>query len=297
MVTDRIIDVSSEPARLSIRYKQLVIENDGEEQTTIPVEDIATVVVSNPCVSYTHAVFSELAGKGATVVICDGKHLPAAMMIPLVANSTQTERFAIQAVTHIPVRKKLWQQVVKAKIRAQAKLLMDVRGEDMGLMAISRRVSSGDSENMEGTASRRYWPALFNDEAFVRRRDGPDQNRFLNYGYAVLRAITARAICASGLHPSLGLFHHNRYDPFCLADDLMEPYRPIVDRAVVAWMKDHDPFGEVNREVKQALIEPLTGRFVVDGECRTLFDLIGRTTSSLAAVYEGKRTSLALPEL
>jgi hypothetical protein len=169
-------------------------------------------------------------------IVSNEKHLPAAMLLPLSTHSTQTERFARQAAVSLPTRKRAWQQIVQAKLRAQARLLEETTGADQGLHVMAGRVRSGDPDNLEAQAARVYWPALFgkeaSGEAFRRDPEGEGINVHLNYGYAVLRAIVARALCASGLHPSLGVHHHNRYDTFCLADDLMEPFRPLVDRVV-----------------------------------------------------------------
>jgi CRISPR-associated protein Cas1 len=194
------------------------------------------------------------------------------------------------------VRKRLWRQIVRAKIMAQAALLVELRGRDFGLGVLARHVRSGDPANIEARAARRYWPAVFADLNFRRQRDNEDQNVLLNYGYAVLRAIVARAISAAGLHPSLGIHHHNRYDAFCLADDLMEPFRPAVDHAVADYMATHDaPYG-LEPGAKQHIITELTGRYSMGGELRTLFDVAARMAGSLADVFLGTGKGLDLPD-
>lgn len=295
-MTDRIVDISEEPARLSVRYANLVVEMEEDEPVTVPFADLAVLVVSHPQVSLTHAVLSGLADAGGVFVACDGKRLPVGMLLPLVGHFTQAERFEQQASVSLPTRKRLWQQIVRAKLRAQACLLSEVCGSDHGVSALIPRVRSGDPDNIEGQASRRYWPALFAGEAFCRDRFGPPPNPHLNYGYAVLRAVVARAVCAAGLHPSLGLHHHNRYDAFRLADDLMEPFRPIVDRAVVNLIRRHGPNAPLDRNTKAEILAALSRRMPLNGEWRTLFDVTARTASSLAAVFEGKRNDLLLPE-
>lgn len=295
-MTDRTIDISDEPARLSVRNSLLVIQSDAGE-ATVPLAEIAVLVVSHPAVTFTHAVLAGLAAAGAGFVACDGRHMPAAMLLPLEGHSTQGERFALQAQVSLPTHKRLWRDIVRAKVRAQGRALADLRGSDLGLLEMARRVPSGDAANIEAQASQRYWRSLFGDPKFRRDREAADQNRLLNYGYAVLRAIVARAICAAGLHPSLGLHHHNRYDAFRLADDLMEPFRPVVDRAVARFCDEHGADAPLDKEAKKALIEALTGRFAVEGESRTLFDIASRAAASLAAVYAGDRKSLALPEV
>lgn len=295
-MTDRIIDLSEEPARLSVRYTNLVIEREAAEPVTVPLEELAVLVVSHPQVSMTHAVLSGLAASGGVFVTCDDKHLPAGMLLPLAGHFIQAERFEQQAVAPMPTRKRLWQQVIRAKLLAQAHLLSELGGGDRGITALVPRVRSGDPDNIEAEASRRYWPALFTSGYFRRDRFGLPPNQLLNYGYAVLRAIVARAICASGLHPSLGLHHHNRYDAFRLADDLMEPFRPLVDRTVVNLTHQRGMNIPLDKQAKAEILKALSGRLPLEGEWRTLFDVASRTASSLVAVFAGERRDLLLPE-
>ncbi len=297
MTNNRILDISESPVRLSVRYDQLVIENEKKHKSTAPLADIAALVVSNPQVSYTQAVLTGLARNGAVLVACDEKRMPAVMALPLLGNYVQAERFALQAEAAAPLKKRAWQQIVNAKICAQARTLKELYGNDRGISELARKVKSGDTANMEARASKRYWPALFDDTSFRRDRQREDQNKNLNYGYAVLRAIIARAICAAGLHPSLGVHHHNRYDAFCLADDLMEPYRPLVDKAVARWVKDNDPQAKLDKHAKQALLEPLTGKYSMDGEERTLFDAAAKMAGSLVKMFEGKTKQMVIPEV
>ncbi|MGO8817967.1 MAG: type II CRISPR-associated endonuclease Cas1 [Terriglobia bacterium] len=266
------------------------------EVHTVPLEEIAVVVVSHPQVTYSHAVLAGLAAAGGILIACDSKHLPAAMMLPLVTHSTQTERFAAQAKVSLPICKRAWQQIVKAKLEAQAQLLEYRKGADYGMRALAAEVRSGDPENVEARGARIYWRALFGDN-FRRDREAEDLNRLLNYGYAVLRAITARAVCAAGLHPSLGIHHHNRYDAFCLADDVMEPYRPLVDR-VVATLNDRlGPQLPLDRDTKRALLFNLLERYECADETRSLFDWVQQTASSLASVICEESEKLYLPRL
>lgn len=295
-MTERILDLAEEPARLSVRLDQLVIERGEESPVTVPLEELSVMVVSHPAVTFTHAVVAGIASHGGAFVVCDDKHMPVGMILPLQSHHLQAERFARQAGASLPTRKRVWQQLVKAKVRAQGRLLQELGGDDRGLIALSKRVRSGDPDNIESRASRRYWPALFGDSGFRRNRHADDCNRHLNYGYAVLRAIVARAICAAGLHPSLGLHHHNRYDTFALASDLMEPFRPRVDRAVAVYNARVHPYAPLEKEAKTALVQVLTERVPIEGEERTLFDAAARTASSLVQVYAGHRKHLVLPE-
>jgi len=296
-MTDRVIDFSDEPAKLSVRNYLLIVEKNGEEKITIPLNEIAVLVVSHPQVIYTQSVLAGIASAGGTFITCDDKHVPVGMLLPIDAHFSQVERFAKQAQASEPTRKRLWQQLIIAKIEAQGNLLKEIRDDDFGLLEMAKKVKSGDTDNFEGQASRIYWPALFDDRTFTRERYGNDQNRFLNYGYTVLRATVARGICASGLHPSLGIHHHNKYDTFCLASDLMEPFRPIIDKVVVNIVDEYGKDAPVDKETKGALLSVLLGRFPLDGDQRTLFEIVSRTASSLAQVFTGERKDLVLPEI
>ncbi len=284
-MTDRVLDFADSPAYLHVRNQQLVIDRKPHDPVTLPLAEVAVLILAHPQLTCTQSVFSVLLEHGGTVVACDRSHLPIGLMLPTAAHFAQTERFAAQASAGAPRKKRAWQQIVKAKLRAQAAALESLRGHDAGLREFAKRVRSGDPDNVEAQGARRYWPALFEDSTFRRRREAPDANRFLNYGYAVLRAIVARAVCAAGLHPSLGLQHHNRYNAYCLADDLMEPYRPLVDTAVVQLVERVGPDAPLERDTKHTLLEVFTARYRADDEVRTLFDVVTRTTSSLAQVY------------
>jgi len=294
-MTDRILDFSESAAYLRVRNDQLVIERKDQPEVTTPLSEVAALILAHPQATCSQPVLGRLMAHGGAVVVCDGSHLPVGMMLPLGGHSVQTERFAAQAAAPLPMRKGLWKQIVQAKIRAQAALLHDLRGDDHGLTEIARAVQSGDPSNREAVASRRYWPALFDDPTFHRRFDAPDANRLLNYGYAVLRAVVGRAICAAGLHPSLGLHHHNRYNAFCLADDLMEPYRPLVDAAVVEHVGCHGKDAPLDRAGKEALVGAILRRYRADGEVRTLLDICARTAVSLAKHYLKESKGLEYP--
>lgn len=295
---DRIIEIAN-PARLSIRDAQLVIERPQSEQLalpfTTPISEIAVLLLAHPQVTLSQAVLSRIAEAGGSVVTIDGYFLPASMQLPVQAHFLQTERFAKQMQLSLPLRKRLWQQIVRAKIRAQGELLKELHGSDAGLIAMSARVRSDDIGNLEAQAARRYWPLLFADTKFRRGAEGPDQNRHLDYGYTVLRAAVARALCAAGLHPSIGLRHKNRYDAFCLAADVMEPFRPLIDRRVVEWIASHDPAAELDSATKNWLIGATTARYLFEREQRTLFDLLLRTANSLAQCVTGELGEIDIP--
>lgn len=292
----RILDISDGGARLSLRHQQLVIDRQDAATVTVPFAELAVVVLAHPQVSVTQPVLSALAAHGGLLIACDERRLPAGMFVPLKSHHVQTERMTAQAGASLPLRKRLWRQLVRAKIRAQAEVLIDLRGDDAGLIALIPRVHSGDPSNVEAQAARRYWQSLFPGIDFRRDPDASDQNQLLNYGYAVLRAIVARAVCAAGLHPSLGLHHHNRYNPFCLADDLMEPFRPAVDRAVARYVEVVGKTADLDKSARNEILSALAGRCSLQGESRSLFDTATTTANSLVAVFVGERQNLDLPE-
>lgn len=325
-MTEHILDLSDRPVRLSVRHDLLVMDfserqprrsaisplgdpgvardplsglrRRNDDHATLPLAEVAVLVVAHPEVSFTHAVLSGLAHAGGMFIACDEKRMPCAMLLPLATHSTQTERFRVQADVSAPTKKRLWQGIVKNKILAQARLLRERTERDWGLEMLAGTVRSGDPENLEARAARIYWGQLFKEEQDFRRDpDGEGLNPLLNYGYAVLRAIAARAVCAAGLHPSLGIHHHNRYDAFCLADDLMEPFRPIVDRVVVRLNDKRGPNPPLDAESKRLLLEPLLSRFTHQGESRTLFEWLNRAASSLASAFAGGERKVQIPLL
>ncbi len=294
---NRILDIAETPARLKVRFDQLVIDaGSSQKPVTIPLNDLAVLIVSHPQVSYTQAVLSSLADRGGVFITCDDRRLPNGMLIPTQGNHIQSERFLNQSTAKRPLCKQIWKQIIQAKISAQAELLESLFENDFGLRPLIPLVKSGDPQNIEARAARKYWSVVFGSNTFRRDRAALDQNRLLNYGYAVLRAITARAICASGLHPSLGIHHHNKYNPFCLADDLMEPFRVLVDQAVAKHILEYGLDSEFDRNTREQLLASLTGRVELDGHSRTLFDTLSRTTQSLNEIFAGERKKLELPE-
>lgn len=295
-MTKRIIEVSSARCYLKLRHKQLLIEREGEEQGSIPIEDISALIIDHPQTLLTQALLSALLSANVMVVSSDARHQPVGMFLPLDAHTTQTERFRAQINLTQPIRKNLWKQLVQCKVRGQASTLKDISGSDAGLLQLVRKVRSGDPDNIEAQAARRYWNRLFDDSAFRRDRSADDQNRYLNYGYAVLRALASRALCAAGLHPSIGLHHKNRYNSYCLADDLMEPYRPLVDLNV--WQITQQ-FGQnyvLDKKIRRRLIEIIKREVSVDGERFTFQGAVQKSAKSLARVMLGQEKRLSLPE-
>lgn len=295
---NRIFDFSERITSLHVKNQQLAItDSDGIERTT-PLSEIAVVILSGWQINLTKAVLAGLAIAGATLIVCDQSKTPVAMMVSLGDHHLQGRYALEQAHASPALQKRLWKQIVCAKIHAQGKLLKNLFRDDFGLFLMENQVKLGDLTNIEGRAARRYWSKLFAGVDFKRDTDGEDSiNGALNYGYAVLRSLIARAIVGSGLNPALGLFHHNKYNAFCLADDLMEPFRPAVDK--IAW--ELNQFGQLSEgittPVKRALIEQITGRYIIGNRQETIFEASSRITASLAAAFVGTRKDLCLPSI
>ncbi|MFM7203051.1 MAG: type II CRISPR-associated endonuclease Cas1 [Myxococcota bacterium] len=295
---DRILEIGEVGGlALRVNMEQLVIEREGRIQHHVPLEELACLVVSHPHTRYSQPVLSGLARHGAVLVICDERRRPCSMLLPLEGHSLQSERFQAQAQASQPTLKRIWQGLIREKLRNQGRLLHKVRGDDGGLLSMVPRVRSGDPDNLEAQGARRYWSLLQPEPEFKRDPERSGFNALLNYGYAVLRAVVVRACCAAGLHPSLGVHHHNRYNAFCLADDLMEPFRPLVDRAALEVLRTQGAGEELSGAQRAALLRPLTGLVMLDGEQRSLFDGLGRMCSSLVGVFMGERQSLLIPTL
>ena len=290
---DRVIEIANS-VRLSVRDCQLVIVTSEGLETTTPLDELAILLIAHPQVMLTQAVLSRIAMNGGAVVTCDEKFLPASMLLPIQSHFVQAERFAYQASISLPKRKRLWQKIVRAKIRAQGNLLNDLWHHDAGLLPMSRRVCSGDTGNVESRAARIYWPLVFGDPKFRRGGDTGNQNRHLDYGYTVLRAATARALCGAGLHPSIGLRHHNRYDAFSLAADLMEPFRALVDRRVYEWILTNDANAALDRSARGWMLGIMSERYWADGERRRLGDILSHAANNLALAVAGDEDSFVL---
>ena len=282
---ERIIEIADQGAFLSLENHLLKIALKDSRVTTVPLSEIQCLILGNPAVTITGALLAELACKGVMTVVAGSNRLPVSMHLPLEGNYIQNERFRSQISAPLPLQKRLWQSVVKAKIRSQGMLLKQLYGNDYGLLEMSKNVLSGDTENLEGRAAVLYWKKLY-AEPFLRERQNSDNNLLLNYGYAILRAMTARACCGAGLHPTLGINHHNRYNPYCLADDLMEPYRWLVDRKTVQMNPDNmsmeELTGPVRRELLSALLEKVE---TADGNYR-LSDLLQRSAVMVAESFQ-----------
>lgn len=304
------------PAYLSLKLGQMVIrlpdivKNESlpermrqQGEITKPIEDIGIVVLDNKQITITQGLLEALLENNCAVITCDNKSMPVGLMLPLCGNSVQSERFREQIDASIPLKKQLWQQTVKAKIKNQAAILAHCADKETGCMKRwENDVKSGDSDNLEGRAAAYYWKTLFSDfeelKDFTRDRDGIYPNNLLNYGYAILRAVVARALVSSGMLPTLGIHHHNRYNAYCLADDIMEPYRPYVDELVFSIVKENGGKEQgLIRDIKARLLSIPTTEVVISGKRSPLMVGVSQTTASLYRCFCGEIRRIVYPEM
>ena len=290
------------PAYLSVKNSQLVVKRTDpdtrqEVVRTIPIEDIGVVILEDRQIIITNVALDALLQNNCAVITCDEKHMPAGMLLPLEGNTIQSERFANQIEASLPLKKQLWQQTVQAKIRNQASVLKRLSGVEVGCMlAWANDVKSGDSDNLEGRAAAYYWKNIFPSlPGFTRDREGEMPNNLLNYGYAIVRAVVARSLVASGLLPTLGIHHHNRYNAYCLADDIMEPYRPYVDVLVINIMRSGMDYGELTPDLKKQLLGLPVTEVLIGGQRSPLMVAASQTTASLCKCYSGELRKIVYP--
>lgn len=302
----------SNPAYLSLRDAQLVIKlpevekaaNLTEEfkkanELTRPIEDLGVVVLDHKQITITQGALEALLENNCAVITCDSNHMPVGLLLPLVGNTTQNERFRDQLDASQPLRKQLWQQTIQYKIRNQAAVLAQCSDAETKCMQVwANDVRSGDPDNLEARAAVYYWKSLFGHiPGFIRDREGVAPNNLLNYGYAILRAVVARSLVASGLLPTLGIHHHNRYNAYCLADDIMEPYRPYVDRLVVDIIEQYGIDIELSKDIKAELLSISTLDVVIGGKRSPLMVGVSQTTASLYKCFSGELRKIAYPEI
>ena len=302
----------SNPIYLSLRNAQLVlhlpeVENNKtlpeaikkEAERTIPIEDIGVVILDNRRITITSGAMETLLENNCAVITCNQKSMPVGLLLPLCGNTTQNERFRSQLEASLPLRKQLWQQTIKQKILNQEFVLRTNTDKETNCMRVwSNDVRSGDPDNLEARAAAYYWKNLFiNYPNFVRDREGTPPNNLLNYGYAILRAIIARALVGSGLLPTLGIHHHNRYNAYCLADDIMEPYRPYVDQLVLDIIQCNLEISDITRDLKMQLLGIPMLDVVINGKRSPLMIAAQQTTASLAKCFAGECKRISYPEM
>src|SRR5690606_26260691 len=293
------------PAYLSTKNEQLVVTYPDKEQDvrTVPIEDIAVIVMENQQITITNGLLEKLLNRGVAVINCNQQHLPIGMFLPLSGHTEQTERFRNQMNASVPLKKNLWQQTITAKILNQAALLKENGVAVQNMLHWAKSVTSGDTQNNEARAAAYYWQNLFDvpdlpdgKTGFNRQQGGIPPNNLLNYGYAILRGITARAIVSSGMHPTLGIFHRNKYNAYCLADDIMEPYRPFVDLVVKDIVQTEDNIEELTVELKAQLLGVIAIDVMLDGKRSPLMVAMSRTTNSLYECFSGISRKILYPE-
>lgn len=294
----RTVEISSGPVHLSLQNGQMLLSRGGEEMHSIPVEDMGLLVLSHPAITYTHGLLYKLLEFNVATLFCNKRHLPEGLLLPFQDNQLYSERLRCQTEAGKALKKRLWQQVVRAKIRAQSDLLKALHGEDDGIRNFAKKVRSGDPENVEATTAVRYWKALFPETEFRRRREENDINVLLNYGYTIVRAAVARSLTAAGLHPSMGIHHRNKYNPYCLADDMMEPMRPMVDYAAYKLYREHGTLKiQLTKSIKEPLLALLGDPVRLDGKKYPLLESLHLMASSLVDCYAGKRRKVLLPTM
>ena len=300
------------PAYLSVKLSQLEIRLPEVEKSkslpetfkegavkSIPIEDIGVVMLDNKQITITHGALGALLENNVAVITCDDHRMPVGLMLPLAGNTTQSERFRHQIDASLPLKKQLWQQTIQAKILNQSAVLLNQRKMECGNMdAWTKQVRSGDSDNLEARAAAFYWQNLFgNIKGFNRDREGVPPNNLLNYGYAILRAVVARALVGSGLLPTLGIHHHNRYNAYCLADDIMEPYRPYVDKLVAEIVDSGADISQLTTDLKSKLLSIPILDVVINGKRSPLMVGVGQTTASLYKCFSGEQRRIIYPKI
>lgn len=280
---------------MTLKNKQLVVERDGFEIETVPVEDIGVLILDNREITASQALLSACFEANVAVIVCDYRHMPSGIFMPLEGNNLHSKTLAGQISADEPSKKRLWQNIISAKIRAQAKTLALAEINTSHLLALSKSVKSGDPENIEAQAARHYWQRLFGPD-FRRDADAPGINTLLNYGYAIMRAAVARSIVGAGLHPALGIHHRNQYNAFALADDMMEPFRPSVDYIVRAITKEISSTPELTPSMKREIIKTLGMECVIGGRTMPLIPALNLYAASVRKTLLGESRDAEIPE-
>lgn len=261
----------------------------------MPVEDLGLLMLDHFQITISHQLIQHLMGNNVVMISCDDFHLPHGMMLPLYGNSTYSQRIKYQIEASEPLKKQLWKQTVECKIENQIAVLERLGNYAEPMYEYLKNVKSGDTTNMEGIAAQHYWKYLISPD-FLRERFGNSPNQFFNFGYSVLRSIVARALVETGLLPALGIFHRNKYNPYCLADDMMEPYRPFVDFLVMKWLENNPKSEDLTKEAKAYLLQMATRDVRLDGQVRPLLVAVKHTMSSLYKCYLGEKRLILYPE-
>lgn len=286
------------PAHLKLKDKQLKIVDPPTQMIkgSVPIEDLGLLMLDHYQITLTHQLLQELMKNNVVVISCDEKHLPSGAMLPFNGNTQYSERVKVQIQVSEPLKKQLWKQTIESKIKNQAKVLEHLGKYADPMYEYLKEVKSGDTTNMEGIAAQHYWKYLI-DYNFLRDRFGEYPNQFFNFGYGVLLSIVARALVDTGLLLVLGIFHRNKYNPYCLASDIMEPYRPIVDLLVMEWLTTHSEVEVLNKESKAHILQMATRDVQIEKSVHPLIVAVKNTASSLYKCYTGEKRLIAYPEL
>lgn len=288
-------------AYLNTNTEQLIINYpDNKEQKSVPIEDIGIIILDHYRITVSSGLIAKLLSNNVAFITCDEKHLPQGLMLNLSEGHTRQEHFAVQINTSEAFNNKLWKTVIKQKISNQAFVLKENEYEYENLKYFAKNVESGDPNNLEGQAAAYYWKRIFSNDIdnFKRGQFEAPPNNLLNYGYTILRAIAARSLVASGLLPTFGIHHHNKYNAYCLADDIMEPYRPFVDRLVLGIIYDLSEMEmELNTKIKKELLQIPVLDVIINGKTSPLMLAMQQTTASLYKSMENKKVSLKLPAM
>lgn len=291
----RIVEVADDRRHLFVHRGFMVVrdtEDEHKELGQVPLDDIAALIANAHGLSYTNSLLVALAERGVPFVLCASNHNAVGMLLPIEGNFEQAHRIEAQIAAHQPTHKRLWAAVVRSKLEQQAAALDAAGAPTAPLTALASKVKSGDPENLEAQGARRYWTLLFGTE-FRRDQNAPGTNALLNYGYTVLRAATARAVIAAGLHPSIGLHHSHDNNAMRLVDDLMEPFRPLFDLKV--WQLRCNREDDVNPDTKRAMVHTLYDDMQSDAGVTPVMACVQKLATSLAQVYIGQREKLDLP--
>ena len=286
------------PAYLKLKDEQMYIMDpvSKEMKGKIAVEDLGLLMLDHFQITISHQLIQKMMYHNVVLISCDEFHLPQGMMLPIYGHSEHSDRVKDQLEASEPLKKQLWKQTVECKIENQKQVLKNLGKYYEPRVEYQKNVKSGDITNMEGIAAQHYWKYLISLD-FLRQRFGDSPNQFFNFGYSVLRSIVARAIVETGLLPVLGIFHKNKYNPYCLADDMMEPYRPFVDELVIYWLKVHPEAEELDKESKAHLLNLASLDVLIDGKRRPLMVAVKTTASSLYKCYTGEKRLISYPEL
>lgn len=283
------------PARLSLKLAQMVVDREGDMRT-VPIEDVGVVILDHKQITITHALIDALLANNVAIVTSNDKHMPVGLMLPLDGNTLQSERFRAQIDASEPLKKQMWQQTIVAKILGQAHILGEQGIEHTNMLAWAKTVRSGDADNLEARAAAYYWRNMFEKDTFIRDPQGLPPNNLLNYGYSIVRAMMARALVGAGLLPTFGIHHHSRYDAYCLADDIMEPYRPFVDRVVLDMWEQGDITSDILQGQKRQLLNITTMDVSINGHRSPMMLAIQTTAQSVQKCFSGEARKIIYPD-